>query len=116
MSEYIPDKWVVVYFNVDGFEPILKVLGSWYGGYLGGDSWKLSSGVDRIEEFEDRYDFHNYSGSVYKCYKTYAGMSGYTSSVYESWKNKIGDGSMISILTIDQINERLSNKEENHNV
>lgn len=81
MSIYTPDLWVVVEIDYDG-EITKKVLASWYGGYLGSDSWKLSSGITKVTEYADRYEFLNHSGSVYICYKTVWGMSGYTSGVY----------------------------------
>ena len=65
MSEYNPDKWVMVKFNVNG-KPIHKILASWYGGYAKGDSWKLNSGVTKIEEDGQLYRFHGSSGSVYQ--------------------------------------------------
>lgn len=45
MSVYAPDSWTVVKLN--GNDPHYRVLASWAGGYLNGDSWKLSSGLRR---------------------------------------------------------------------
>jgi hypothetical protein len=69
MSRHNPDRWVIV-----GDGENFKVLGGWSGGYLDGDSWRLSSGLERIEEDGDYYLMHNYSGSVYKCHKEGEGM------------------------------------------
>jgi hypothetical protein len=52
MSTYYPDKWVLVEFDSPGNGKITKVMASNYGGYLGGDSWKLSSGVNKITKTE----------------------------------------------------------------
>jgi hypothetical protein len=65
-----PDRWVIV-----GDGENFKVLGGWSGGYLDGDSWRLSSGLERIEEDDDFYYMHNYSGSVYKCHKKAEGTN-----------------------------------------
>lgn len=81
MTQYTPDRWVVITFDTDGVS-IDKVLAGWYGGYVSGDSWKLSSGVSKVTEFSDRYEFDNVSGSVYVCYKCCMGFSAYTRSTY----------------------------------
>ena len=82
MSEYTPDRWIILEMEqADGEGPICKVFGNWYGGYAGSDSWKLSSGITKIVEHEDRYEIHNVSGSIYECYKNAYGTNFYGSSV-----------------------------------
>ena len=60
-----PDNWVVV--KVD--EDFYKVLAGWSGGYLDGDSWRLNSGITKVEEDGDYWLFIGESGSVYQCHK-----------------------------------------------
>ena len=62
-SKYTPDAWVVLEFEYSG-EVIRKVFAGWYGGYTTGDSWKLSSGITKVEYEGDIILFHNYSGSI----------------------------------------------------
>ena len=81
MNLYTPDKWVVIRTTVDG-ETIEKVLASFYGGFTGSNSWKLSSGITKVIEHEKHFDFINYSGSTYRCHKECQGMSGYTTGVF----------------------------------
>ena len=64
MSEYTPDAWVILRIELAG-EVIYKVLGGWHGGYLDADSWRLNSGITRIERDGDLYRIHGHSGSVY---------------------------------------------------
>ena len=90
MSEYNPDKWVMLKFTHRDV-PVYKILASWYGGFARGDSWKLNSGVTKIEEDGDLYLFHGYSGSVYQCHKKTYGMSAYTMGVLESFKKQLED-------------------------
>lgn len=98
MSTYTPDRWVIVEFDYKE-EKLRKVLASWYGGYLGSDSWKLSSGITETIEHEDRYEFTNYSGSLYVCHKGAHGMSRYTASIYEGWVKGLKDtGNTITLL------------------
>ena len=69
MSIYTPDNWVIIKID-NGQESIYyKVLAGWSGGYLDGDSWQLNSGIVKIEESENYYDFIGSSGSVYHCHK-----------------------------------------------
>lgn len=93
---YTPDRWVVIEITAPELS-IKKVLASWYGGYLGSDSWKISSGIIETKEFDDRYEFINHSGSIYVCYKNSYGMSGYTNSVYQGLESQQKDDLKIRI-------------------
>lgn len=64
MSEYSPDRWVIVKFKKED-KTWYKVLGSWAGGYLDGDSWRMSSGLERIEE-EGNYVFYLFCIQEYR--------------------------------------------------
>lgn len=88
MSEYNPDRWVMLKFNNNG-EVIYKILATFYGGYTTGDSWKLNSGCTKVEQDGDFYCFHGSSGSVYRVHKDSYGMGGYTSSVYLSFQKQV---------------------------
>ncbi len=87
---YTPDRWVVVKIEYKD-ELIHKVLAGWNGGYLGSDSWKLNSGITKIEMDEDYYLFHGYSGSVYKCHKNAYGFTSLTGSIFATWKEQHPD-------------------------
>lgn len=75
MSEYFPENWVVIKYELDG-KPEYKVLGGWRGGYLDGDSWRLNSGVTKVEDYDNHFHFYGYSGSVYHCRKNGYGITG----------------------------------------
>lgn len=79
-TTYRPDSWVIVEIfdpSETATGPLYKVLGGWSGGYLDGSSWRLNSGITRVEtrnspgdfdrENNTSYLFHGYSGSVYTC-------------------------------------------------
>ena len=87
MSEYIPDKWVVIEIAMEG-TTVQRILSSWYGGFAGSNSWRLSSGTTEVEELEDSYIIKNESGSVYTCYKRRYGMSSYTAGILEDFKKQ----------------------------
>lgn len=68
---YTPSGWVFIKIQAYGeVEPLIKVFGSWSGGYLNGDSWRVNSGVTKIEENENEYIVSGYSGSQYILSKT----------------------------------------------
>lgn len=87
MSINTPDCWVVVRVK-SATTSVDKVLAGWYGGYLNGDSWKLSSGIMQTEEFDDRYEFSNHSGSLYVCYKNCERMSGIMAAQYSYYEEQ----------------------------
>lgn len=90
MSIYAPDKWVIMKTDVGGTLHY-RVLASWYGGYLGSDSWKMSSGIVSYTETDDLYEFSNESGSLYRCFKSSLGTSMYAYSVFEDYKRSYED-------------------------
>ena len=67
MSEYYPDNWVVI--KMKGDDPHYRVLAGWSGGYLDGDSWRMNSGITKVEEDDGYYNFSGFSGSTYRCGK-----------------------------------------------
>ena len=86
MNEYNPDKWLL--FKIEGTDPHYRVFGSWSGGYLDGDSWRMNSGIVRVEESENHYLFHGYSGSVYKCHKEMYGATLYGWGIAKDFEEK----------------------------
>ena len=77
---YTPDRWVIIKTS-DAAGEYYKVLGSWYGGFGGSDSWKLNSGITNATLVDNVYEFAGSSGSVYKCYENGYGTSGYGQNV-----------------------------------
>jgi hypothetical protein len=76
MSTYTPDRWIVVKLTKrDTGETINKVLAGWYGGFAGADSWKLNSGITKVDERNDRFEFHGSSG-----------LSSLTANMLEYWR------------------------------
>ena len=90
MSTYTPEKWQVIQISDDNIA-VQRVFAGWYGGYLGSDSWRLSSGITNCAEFDDKYEFTNHSGSLYICYKQSQGTTGYMTQIYYNWAEKYGE-------------------------
>jgi hypothetical protein len=106
MSEYTPDSWVVLKITHDNTEPLYKVLAGWAGSYLYGASWKLNSGVTKVEEDGQCYLFHGYSGSTYRCHKSSYGLSGYTAGVLANFQKQAeeSDGRLVIEMLPEETN------------
>jgi len=92
MNDYCPDRWLMVRVTENKTGNVhYRVFGSWSGGYLDGDSWRLNSGVERIEVHGNKYHFIGSSGSTYICHKDMYGSSAYNygalKSIIEKSKN-----------------------------
>lgn len=97
MSTYHPDRWVVIEVT-SGDLVYRKVFSGNYGGYLGSDTWKLSSAIESVKEDENGYEFLCQSGSTYKCHKQAFGMSAYMNSIYSSWAKALGDDAIVEVV------------------
>lgn len=87
--EYYPNNWVVI--KIKGDDPHYRVLAGWSGGYTQGTSWKLNSGVTRVDETDTHYKFHGTSGSIYVCDKEMYGLRMNNAYVWNSLQKKHGD-------------------------
>lgn len=99
---YIPDRWVMLKFTLP--EGVMyKVLGSWFGGYLGSDSWQLSSGTTgarRNQENKDTLEFPQCSGSTYICGSGSYGTNMYTQSVLDQMLRDVAADPSVGTLEV----------------
>ena len=96
-SIYTPDRWELLKVESAQHGTIYKILASWYGGFVGSNSWKISSGIERVIEHDDHFELPQSSGSTYICYKGARGTSGLSYDVFTSMSSKLatsGSGSM----------------------
>ena len=105
MSDYCPDRWVVLEFTKDDATTVRKVFAGWYGGFNGSDSWKLNSGVTNTRIDNDTYEFDGFSGSTYFCHKSNYGMSGYQRLILSGWLKRAEkhDGYKITEIALEDI-------------
>ncbi|MBA2962129.1 MULTISPECIES: hypothetical protein [Ramlibacter] len=88
-ATYTPDRWTVLAITNAAGERHFRILASWYGGFLGSDSWRMSSGISKIEPGPDHYRVHNdTTGSVYICVKGAQGTSAFVSRVLASYQEQ----------------------------
>lgn len=95
--DYSPDRWIAIRVPIDG-KKVLKVFCTWAGGYLTGDSWRLNSGVEKIESEGDCWYATTHSGAVYRLYKDSYGIAGASNyNVLASLEEKFSD--ILEVLT-----------------
>jgi hypothetical protein len=94
-----PERWSIIKIT-NGEKTYYKVFGSWRGGYLDGDSWRVNSGISLVEEDDDHYYFHGFSGSCYRCYKKGYGVA---SSYSESVLNNIIETNNVSGIEVELV-------------
>jgi len=98
MSIYYPDNWVLIDI-ITPEETIRKVFAGWAGGWTEGDSWKLSSGTEKVVEVNEHItDYIQYSGSIYSCHKFNNRMSMYMKNILASWMESIPEGYSIKVV------------------
>jgi hypothetical protein len=103
MSNYTPDRWVVIKIS-HGENIVYKVFACWYGGYAGGDSWKMNSGITSVVEENNYYVFSGASGSTYTCHKEHYGVNLYGQGVLSSLIAQAGElGATIEIMHEDTV-------------
>jgi hypothetical protein len=94
---YYPDRWLIL-----KMPECYKVFGVWLGSYIHGQSWKLNSGITKVEEFDDHYLFHGYSGSIYNCSKNGYGSTAYGYSLLDGWGEDV-----IIVRNVEEVIEEL---------
>lgn len=91
MSDYNPDGWVIIRLKSEE-RTDYKIFGSWAGGYLYGDNWRINSGVMQYTKEDDVILFHGYTSSVYKCPLVSEGrLTGHNSAVLQHMLEKAND-------------------------
>ena len=101
MSEYVPDRWVVLKLTpkVEGALTHYRIFATWGGGYLTSDLWRLSSGIVQAQVDDmDTWKFTGDSGSTYLCRAGSYGLSGYGAGVLHGLMNGNEDYHIITVL------------------
>lgn len=92
MAEYNPDSWYIIKISdLKNNSHHYRILCSWSGSYLWGSSWKISSGIESVEDCGDHFVMPQTSGSVYRIYKTQQRMSGQMSSILSFYSERSED-------------------------
>ncbi len=89
MTEYMPDNWVVIKFKGD--DPHYRVLAGWSGGYTTGDSWRMNSGIVRVEQTKFLYKFYGATSSCYVCSKNSYCLRKNNAYIWAALQERYGD-------------------------
>lgn len=99
MNEYYPDNWVVLKLKQGKLDSgFYKVLAGWSGGYLDGDSWRMNSGISKVTENGDYFEFWGYSGSCYVCHKDTYRLTMSNAGVYNKLKEQEGFEGQVTLM------------------
>lgn len=101
---YYPDKWVMLKITHPVHGITHKILASWYGGFGGTNSWKLSSGnTYKVILDGGVIKFPQSSGSTYVVARENYGMSAYTMGILQTWIDQLAlDPNQGTIELLDQ--------------
>lgn len=98
-NEYYPDNWVVLKIDTKDSPVLYKILAGWSGGYLQGDSWRMNSGITKVEDAGEYWKFYGHSGSCYACHKDQYRLRMNSAGIYNKLKKQFGD--MVELLSED---------------
>ena len=85
-----PDNWVII--KINGPQGIFyKVLAGWSGGYTQGSSWRLNSGIVKVEKDKNYWFFYGSSGSCYKCHEDSYCLRMNNAYIWDKLKSLHGD-------------------------
>jgi len=87
-----PNSWVVIEVNHEG-KQFQKILSGWSGGYLDGDSWRLSSPIKILEiDIDSEWTTATTeSGSTYRLLKESQGLRMSNAGIWNQLKEQFGD-------------------------
>ena len=87
-----PNSWVIVGITHKG-QKYKKIVSGWSGGYLDGDSWRLSSDIKNVDKAHSEFYavVETMSGSVYNLYYQGNELRMSNSGIYNQLKEQFGD-------------------------
>ena len=87
-----PNSWVVVEITHKD-QKYKKIVSGWSGGYLDGDSWRLSSDIKNVDKTHSEFYavVETFSGSVYNLYYQANELRMSNSGIYNQLKEQFGD-------------------------
>ena len=87
-----PNSWVVVEITHKD-QKYKKIVSGWSGGYLYGDSWRLSSDIKNVDKAHSEFYavVETMSGSVYNLYYQANELRMSNSGIYNQLKEQFGD-------------------------
>ena len=102
MYAHFPDRWAIA--KVTTAECITyHILASFYGGYLGGDSWRLSTTITKFERATPHtYKVETISGSEYILHVDQEGYSSYAYNNYKYYEKQSSDEIKLELISFKE--------------
>lgn len=95
MSEYNPDCWELIKLTEASTGQVTyKVVAGWYGGFVGADSWKISSGIKDVIDHNEYFEMPQFSGSVYHLGKGCRRMSSLMHNVIADFQRRLKEADL----------------------
>lgn len=113
-----PDYWQLLKITHNG-ESVYKVFGTWVGGYLNGDAWRINSGIVKVIEGDGFYDLIGHSGSIYRVsnHENVYRTNNYSQVVLEGLTERAQDADAdIEVIPFQEVEQTLKNIEYNEQV
>ena len=87
-----PNSWVIVEIT-HKVQKYKKIVSGWSGGYLDGDSWRLSSDIKNVDKAHSEFYavVETMSGSVYNLYYQANELRMSNAGIYNKLKEQFGD-------------------------
>jgi|APFre7841882654_1041346.scaffolds.fasta_scaffold08237_4 hypothetical protein len=99
MSEYDPDRWVVLEITQNQ-KSIRRVLAGWRDKFLGASNYRLSSPVVKVLDMDKYYRVVTKTGNVYCCHKECEGMNVITARVVSSLSKQLEGKGSVDFVTL----------------
>jgi hypothetical protein len=87
MAQYNPDHWRILKVKLDGNDLYYRIISTWHGSYLSGESWKISSPIVDVKDEGNRYLTTTHTGSVYELMKYSESENSYLENTYNYYMN-----------------------------
>lgn len=106
MSKYKPNGFVILKITNED-EVLYKVFGSWSGGYLDSDEWRVNSGITGVHEDEEGFlHIKGYSRSTYVINPRSEGrLSAYTSAAL---RHLLDTWPKTEVVTLEELKENFN--------
>lgn len=93
--KYNAEGWVVLKYKAPNNKVYYRIFASWRGGYLNGDSWRLSSGSEELPQLSSCGEFWIWPQMSGSCYKLPVnqedGYTSYTGAILSSIIDRSGE-------------------------
>jgi hypothetical protein len=97
--KYDVEGWVILKYTVGNEKVYYRIFASWRGGYLNGDSWRVSSGSEQLPQLSSCGKYWLWPQMSDSCYELpineEGGYTSYTGAILSSIISRTGEDDTI---------------------